>query len=246
MSEHTFAVTMERFGRVAADLEEITKAADREVWRAASRLERTYGGVTVRAEWERNGATVTVSGEIDARDVPAYVELYFHDLFLLINIAVPGAFSGRITGAGEYRMNELRLDARTFEYAWVSAARRGWPSIDVLPLDDVVAWYDALGIGTRQIARTRVEEALFHLLHLARRDEADAPTVRRALEALRNGDVESLRATPPVGRLFEAAPVHHPMHDDQLDEDVDDDLSEAVDVAAGVIVSTLQAHAANH
>src|SRR5205085_5135362 len=51
--------------------------------------ERVYGGVRVVAEWPGDLATpeirvgVEVSGDVDRRDAPAYVELFFHDVFLL-------------------------------------------------------------------------------------------------------------------------------------------------------------------
>src|SRR5205085_4425544 len=128
--------------------------------------ERKYDGVVVRAGWgplDREDGIVPVTLDV-SREVPGIVERFFHDAFLVCNIAVPGAFGGVIsTGGGEYRVDELTFDASLFEYGWV----RGGRAIEALPLADVVAWYDALGLGTRDVAESAMEKVLFHLLHIA-------------------------------------------------------------------------------
>src|SRR4051812_20757918 len=77
----------------------------------------------------------------DERDVLSFVELFLHESFLMLNVAVPGSFGGRTRGLNG---RELFLDARVFEIAWATAAARDWPNVQPLPLSDVKAWYDAL------------------------------------------------------------------------------------------------------
>jgi hypothetical protein len=186
----------------------------------------------------------------DARDVVSFVELFFHDVFLLLNVAVPGSFGGviAILADGGHRASEVALSARSFEYAWATATRNGGPSIEPLPLADVVRWYDALQVGTQQLATTDVTKALFVLLHLARGEENESASVLLLGQAL-----ESLPAhneAPP--RFFElrdaivhgTAPVLHPMADDALDDRVDDaslELVNAADLASSLVVSAIQA-----
>jgi hypothetical protein len=205
--------------------------------------ERVYGGVQVTAEWPEALTTpeirvaIEVNGDVDRRDAPAYVELFFHDVFLLLNLAAPGSFGGTISvTGGELRVRELTFDARMFADA------------PALPLPNVVAWYDGLQLGTRQIAETAEATALFQLLHLARREEDEEESILRlasAAEALL-GRSESLR------RLFELrdelargrVPVFHPMHDDGLDPRVEDatrEWIEVADAAAGAVVAALRA-----
>ena len=100
--------------------------------------ERVYGGVRVSAEWPAtlvaSGIRVAleVRGDLEPRDAPAYVELFFHDVFLLLNLAAPGSFGGTISVVGgELRVRELVFDARVFTYA---------APLATLPLADVVAW----------------------------------------------------------------------------------------------------------
>ncbi|HET8775880.1 MAG TPA: hypothetical protein VFP80_18930 [Thermoanaerobaculia bacterium] len=238
MSEHHFDAEIMLSGRAAE--------ADRETLR-----ERVYatdaGTVRVRAEWSApaNGTpvirvplhVVDERADGDARDIPAFVELFFHDAFLLFNLAAPGSFGGTISvSGGAYRVQELTFDARTFEYASASLA--------ALPLSDVAAWYDSVRNGTNQIATTAVTKALFHLLHLARGAEDDDMTVIRlaqSADALQV-PVESLAALRET-ILRGTAPVLHPMADDALDPAVDDDSldwSDVIDDAAGRVIGALQ------
>src|SRR5687768_9524825 len=86
--------------------------------------ERVYGDVRVAAEWPAELAapeirvTLEVSGDVDRAGAPAYVELFFHDVFLLLNLATPGSFGGTISVAGgELRVRELAFSPRVFEHA---------------------------------------------------------------------------------------------------------------------------------
>src|SRR5258706_7916925 len=113
-------------------------------------------------------------------DVFSFVELFLHESFLMLNVAAPGSFGGRTRwSGGGLKGREVFLDARVFEMAWGTAATRDWPRVTPLALSDVKAWYDALGIGTQQVATTSMAKALFHLLYLARSEEEDMLSVIR-------------------------------------------------------------------
>jgi hypothetical protein len=243
MNEYHFDTEITLSGRAAE--------VDREELR-----ERVYatgaGAVRVRAEWSPpNDApvlrvplrVVDERANGDARDIPAFVELFFHDVFLLFNIAAPGSFGGVISvSGGDYRVRELALDARVFESALAAKS---------LPLRDVIAWYDALQIGTSQLATTGVAKALFHLLNLARGPEDDETSVMRLAQASEALAAPAETLTPLFARRDAVArgtsSVLHPMADDALDASVDAaslDWTAVVDAAAGVIVGILQAQIA--
>jgi hypothetical protein len=207
--------------------------------------ERIYSGVRVIAHWPEDLAAteirvaLEVRGEVEEIDAPAYVELFFHDVFLLLNLSSPGSFDATIaTTGGELRVRELELSARVFEYAG---------PLETLPLERVSAWYDGLQLGTRQIASDGVTAALFQLLHLARSAEDEEHAIVRLANAAEGliGRPESLR------RLFElreaiayGRTLHiHPMHDDGLDPRVEDATREWIDVtdaAANAVIAALQ------
>lgn len=264
MNTHTLHVQLTGLARTTANLESITTAADVAVWRSAAEVlrERTYatedGAVSVRVDWDplvmRDHAdqgpvqfevqVIDERAKAEARDAESFVALFFHDAFLMLNLAVPGSFGGElaILSGG----SDLALSARLFEYGWATASRNGYPAIAPLPLPEVLAWYDALQLGTQQVATDGVAKALFILLHLARREEDESTSVVRlgqALEALEVG------VAPHFFELRDAivhgvAPVLHPLADDALDARVDDESLELVnasDFAAGVVVGTLQA-----
>lgn len=175
---------------------------------------RTYGDVRVTLAGD---AAPAVHGASE-RDAPAYAELFLHDLFLLRNLSEPASFE---TPA---------LDPRLF----ATTRQR-------VPFDDVVAWYDSLAIGTRQIATSAVEIALFELLTLSRRPEDELESITRLTRAATALGLE-VRTLPPL-------PTFHPMHDDALDPSVEDATAvwvEATDEAARAIVEALQERIRRH
>ncbi|HEX2121111.1 MAG TPA: hypothetical protein VHL59_05650 [Thermoanaerobaculia bacterium] len=207
--------------------------------------ERAYGAVRVRAEWPEDLATpeirvaVVVEGDVDRRDAPAYVELFFHDVFLLLNLATPASFGGTvaITG-GELRVRELSFSPRLFAYA---------QGLERVPLEAVVAWYDRVRLGTRQVAEDGPATALFQLLHLARGEETEEVSILRLASAAE----AVVHERAPLRRLFALrdqiargrAPVFHPMHDDALDPSVEDatrEWIEVADAAASTVIAALQ------
>lgn len=207
--------------------------------------ERVYAGVRVTAEWPDDRAApewrlaLKVRGDVDRRDAPAYVELFFHDVFLLLNLAAAGTFEGTVSiSGGELRVRELAFSARVFSDA------RG---LARLPLEEVIAWYDALALGTQQTATGGTARALFQLLRLARSEEDEETALVRLA-----GAAEALLGRPrALRRLFELreaiargrTPVFHPLHDDALDprvEDVTREWIEVADAAATAVIGALQ------
>src|SRR4051812_6167906 len=105
MNEYKFTAEIARQTRVAT-------VTDFSAFR-----ERTYGSFCVQADWTPLASAddivridlrvIDERGDVEPRDVPAFVELFFHDVFLLFNIAVAGSFGGVITvTGGEFRVND--------------------------------------------------------------------------------------------------------------------------------------------
>jgi len=212
--------------------------------------ERVYGGVRVSAAWPAELAqpeiriALEVHGELEPRDAPAYVELFFHDVFLLLNLASPGSFGGTISiTGGPFRVRELTFDAHVFAY--------GAP-LATLPLADVVAWYDGLKLGTQQVVTGAVATALMQLLHLSQGPEREEVSILRLAVA-----ADALVGRPKApARLFELrddiafgrVPVFHPMQDEALDPRIEDATAEWIqvaDAAAGMVIGELQARIRN-
>jgi hypothetical protein len=254
----TLNVQITGFGRSTANVESITTSADAKLWREAFFVlrERWYGDESVTVDWrplvEYTGdgpIALEVQVSSDPDGAVSFAELFFHDVFLLLNLAVPGSFGGVVTtlGDGAHRASEVSLSARVFEYAWATAMRNGAPSIAPLPLADVVRWQHELKLGTQQIASTSAAKALFVLLQLARSEENESATIVALGQALEAMDVHEA-ALEPFFALRNAivhgnAPVLHPMADDALDDRIDEvtlDLVNAGDVAASFLVSALQ------
>jgi len=220
MNEYKFTAEVAR---------QVRAAKSAELWTAAttSLRERDYGTVRVQADWQPLASEEdivridvrVIDDDRDPRDIPAFVELFFHDAFLLFNIAVPGSFGGEITiTGGEYRVNDLSFDVSPFACGASS----------LMPLAEVVAWYPA---ETNQIASTPMQTALFHLLHIGRGGH-DEWMLRARLN-------ECLKALG-IGEPLNEMPILHPMHDETLDARVDDVSTGGVDRAMARVLSAIQ------
>ncbi len=235
MNEYRFTAEVARNARVT----NVDASIDTQLWRDATSAfhERAYtmpgGIVRVLADWSPltsgdpivriDVRVIDDVGHLAPRDIPSFVELFFHDAFLLFNIAVPGSFSGAITvTGGEYRVNDLAFDGSLFEYAGVTT---------VVPLRDVVAWYPG---STEQIASTPMQTVLFHLLHIAL-GGSDEWMLRARLTAC----LEALGMSEP-SLAVAGATITHPMHDEVLDERVSDEATEVIDRAMGRVVGAVQ------
>jgi len=211
-------------GRAVGSHGAVAEDADREVWAAARKVlrERRYGHAVVTAEWPevvRDTIRIPLTITADEREAITIAELFVHDVFLILNLAAPGSFSGTIAiqGAGEFH-----LDARVFEYAWATSPT----TVGVLPLAEVGEWYDR--------AAARFEKALFHLLHLARAAEDELLSVIRLSEAAKALDIRGLS----VFRLRDGEiPAIHPVAEN---DDVSLQWIDAADLAASAVVGALQ------
>jgi len=131
-----------------------------------------------------------------------------------------------------------------------NGARHGWPQIEPLPLADVLAWRNALDIGTQQVAKLPTVKALFSLLHISRMDQTEPTAVlwlAQCLESLFSvptalsfnyltSRVPMLLGPPPDEKRFRrvlrefvgarnafahgGADVTHPLNHDGLDDPV--------------------------
>jgi hypothetical protein len=221
MNEHKFSAEVARQTRVPNAVDFFRGAA-------AALRERAYGSILVQADWmplasdddivRIDIAVVDAADRLAPRDIPAYVELFFHDAFLLFNIALPGSFGGAITvTGGEFRVNDLSFDAAPFACAASS-----------VPLSEVVAWYPG---DTNQIATTPMQTVLFHLLHIGRGGHDEWMQRARLNECLK-----ALGITEPLPDIT----VIHPMHDETLDPRVDDAAANIVDLAMRRVLIAVQ------
>jgi len=221
--------------RFTAEVARSIRDRNAELWRSGLLRERAYttreGIIRVGADWEPLVSEEEIvridvwaiddGGHLAARDVPSFVELFFHDVFLLINIADPGSFGGAVTvSGGEFRVNDMVFDASAFACSASSPA---------LPLSEVLAWYRG---GTEQMATTPMQRVLFHLLHIAR-GECDEWMLRARL-------TDCLMALGISDLVVADVPLLHPLHDEMLDERVDDSVSEETDRAMAKVLMAIQ------
>ena len=217
MNTHKFSAEVARQARVPNAVEFFRGAA-------AVLRDRAYGDILVQADWTPLASDedvvrmeVTVIGQLAPHDVPAYVELFFHDAFLLFNIASPGSFGGAITvTGGEFRVNDLSFDAAPFACGASS-----------MPLAEVLAWYRP---ETHQIASTPMQIVLFHLLHIGRGNHD---------EWMRRARLNACLKALGIDESIDEIPVIHPMHDESLDPRLED-AADIIDRAMTRVLTAVQ------
>lgn len=97
-----------------------------------------------------------------------FVETYLYDLFLVLNLAVPGSadFLNVTVHSMGHSPERLGLSA----YYWWSAyqAKDQWPLLHVIAPRVVAAWFYSVRQGFAQVPESSVERALFAMLHVCR------------------------------------------------------------------------------
>lgn len=179
----------------------------------ATKAERKRLGIEFDRR-ERRGVRlhITLRPESEAARFPGraedLVQMFLHDIFLVINLAEPGACDfynltielprGVTDELGAFRFQTpLRLSSFYFESTYERDEKREWPSGSTLEVSTVCKWYYSVRTSFAQLPHSRAERALFGLLHVAR-GSSDITGVVWLFYGL-----ESLLATTP-GQNFSA------------------------------------------
>lgn len=133
----------------------------------------------------------TTSKDLNTKMVFYYLELFFYELFLVMNLSGPGCCNFASTSisdtSGNMFTHNFELSSHYFAHSWDIYDENKWPKIQYIPLITTWNWYESLNIDTKQLADTSTERALFALMTIAKNSLFDATTViwlSHALEAL--------------------------------------------------------------
>ena len=98
-----------------------------------------------------------------------FVESYLYDLFIALNLALPGAadFFNVTVETVRPRQSE-RLDLSAFYFETAFRSRRQWPTLQYIDPRTVSVWFNRVRTGFSQVPDTPVERALFAMLHVCR------------------------------------------------------------------------------
>lgn len=119
-----------------------------------------------------------------------YVEYLLHQIFLALNLSLPGccSFYNTIVHSEDSVVEKpLGLYSDDLGTALDLSCRQGWPPMSLLPLQDTWRWLQWLTPTVKQVAQTNIEKALFSLLHVCL-EEGTTPSrliwLAHALEAV--------------------------------------------------------------
>lgn len=102
-----------------------------------------------------------------------FVESYMYDLFLILNIALPGSgnfLNVKVTGGRKSHSEDISLSSFYFENAWLESEKEVWPPLKSLSISAVSSWFRRVRPGFNQVPENPIERSLFALLHICRSD----------------------------------------------------------------------------
>jgi hypothetical protein len=196
-------------------------------------------------------AYVEISGQNELSKYSFFVETYLYDLFLILNLTLPGSaeFHNITIRRSGYPTDNLCLSS----YAWWDAYQEKdqWPLLNSIDPRTVVAWYYSIRRGFAQVPETPIERAIFALFHVCQSDgrpedmiwlfygfesffqtrvgENFSALVDRLILILRPNNEQEKQLRKQLREMYEfrSSFVHgglsviHPMHREDMDKRID-------------------------
>lgn len=124
-----------------------------------------------------------------------FISMFVYNFFMIMNLSAPGScdfWGGEIISDDEILpIKDIGLSGYGFNYLWMKSLRGESPAIKYIPVLQVKDWYNSLNLGIKQLARNRIERALFAMLHVSRLAEPSQNSliwICHAIEALIGSD----------------------------------------------------------
>jgi hypothetical protein len=190
-----------------------------------------------------------------------FVETYLYDLFLVLNLALPGSADFLNVTVHSIGRSPERLGLSA--YYWWSAyqSKDQWPLLHAIDPRVVAAWFYSVRRGFAQVPETSVERAMFAILHVCRsggrpedivwlfyafesffqtRVGENFSALLERLQLILQPDIEQekqLRKQLRAMYDFRSSFVHggfnviHPIHSEVMDKRVDDSYRRIIDLS---------------
>lgn len=98
-----------------------------------------------------------------------FVESYLYDLFVILNLALPGSADFLNVGVEPASLGQReRLELSAYYFEREFRKREHWPTLRTIDPQAVAAWYYSVRTGFGQVPDTPVERAVFAMLHVCR------------------------------------------------------------------------------
>ncbi len=225
-------------------------------------LDDIFSGILASENKNNVSIQVTITGENKFKEYAWYprffAEKYIYDFFCIMNLSNPGScdfLNLRVSSDEKSSDNRLLLSSYNFEEALYEALERQSPYAKEIDIEDVLSWYNGLGLGVKQIAESQIEKALFSVLHFCKLDgdlaavvwifhalesiystrvgEGFSNLVNRVSLLLKLDDREKKRMRTNLRKLYDhrssivhgGYKVHYPMNWTAVDPRIDEDMA---------------------
>ncbi len=117
----------------------------------------------------------TENGGLEAYSLYHSMTVFFQQLVLAMNIALPGScqiLNASYEGKGAASFEPPQIDSNIFTNGWLSAFDAEWPILKPLKFSDVWSWLDGQHTSETDTALSMVNKVMFCLLELAHQSTA--------------------------------------------------------------------------
>jgi hypothetical protein len=142
---------------------------------------------------------LSLSMKVDANeedDYSLYIYRALYESFMALNFSSPGSFSFYKIVPDFKTSHDIKTESYFFENSWLECLDFGWPNTSHIELEKVIKWIRKQNINIEVFSKTKMQRAVYALLHVCCRSPMDISTVIWLAYAL-----EALYETP-MGQAF--------------------------------------------
>lgn len=126
-------------------------------------------------------------------------KIYLMQLFLIFNLSLPSCFEiyNRVLHH-EYRYDvKVHLSSFIWMFYQDDFIKTNWPNIQIIPFTQTHKWFSELNIGLKQLAKSKLDYALFSLLNASSNEilPTNILWLAQCLEAIYDSPTDSILAT---------------------------------------------------
>jgi hypothetical protein len=146
------------------------------------------------SEWEKlqpeKSENIAINVKVSAKeegDLSLYIYRALYESFMALNFSSPGSFCFYKTIPDFKTSWDITAESYFFDNSWLECIDFGWPNISYIDLEKVIEWIRNQSINIEELAKTKMQRAVYALLHACCHSPRNLSTIiwlSYALEAI--------------------------------------------------------------